>query len=260
MNPNAGWLQLVAQRSVPHGELVAVALLAGSAGGAEDAARSDRALLPSESMLAEARAQLHPEEWVLAEALAPPRRLAFIGGRMAMRTVLTSIAPAHRHWPLLRTARGAPRLPAGVIGSISHKRQLAVALAARATAEARTMGVDVEEVPDARDLTRPDLAPRILTAGEQRALAPLAARDPLAYREAVRLRFALKEAVYKAIDPHVQRYVGFQEVEVFPEDAGAVEVRLALPELAGRQLTVQGYWTRVAGHLVATAVGTRHAP
>jgi phosphopantetheine--protein transferase-like protein len=161
---------------------------------------------------------------------------------------------------VVRTPRGAPRMPAGTIGSISHKRGLAVALVARPTEAAHTIGVDVEETPDARDLERPDLAPRILTPLERHELASLAADDALAYREAVRLRFALKEAVYKAIDPHVQRYVRFQEVEVFPGGAGAVAVRLALPEFVGRHITVQAYWTRVHGHLVATAVGSIVTP
>jgi phosphopantetheine--protein transferase-like protein len=151
-------------------------------------------------------------------------------------------------------------MPDGVLGSVSHKRRLAVALASTPSDAIRTLGVDVEETPDERDLERPDLAPKILTPLERHELAPLAADDALAYRLAVRLRFALKEAVYKAIDPHVQRYVRFQEVEVFPGAAGAVAVRLALPEFAGRHITVQAYWTSLEGHLVATAVGSALTP
>jgi enterobactin synthetase component D len=248
MNSHHTWLRLVAQQPLPHGELAAVSLPIVSADHDVDAA------------LAEARAQLRPDEWAMADALARPRRLAFVGGRVALRTGLAAIAPEQADAPVLRTARGAPRMPEGTIGSISHKRRLAVALVARPSASANTVGVDVEETPDERDLARPDLAPRILTPLERHELAPLAAADALAYREAVRLRFALKEAVYKAIDPHVQRYVRFQEVEVFPGGAGAVAVRLALPEFAGRHITVQAYWTRLEGHLVATAVGSILTP
>lgn len=248
MHANDAVLRLVAQQSLPHGTLVGVSLPILSADADLEAA------------LESVRAQLRPDEWRMAEGMAPPRRLGFVGGRVALRSGLAAVAPAQIDAPVLRTSRGAPLMPPGTIGSISHKRRLAVALVATPTASAHTIGVDVEETPDARDLERPDLAPRILTPLERHELEPLAASDALAYREAVRLRFALKEAVYKAIDPHVQRYVRFQEVEVFPGGAGAVAVRLALPEFAGRHITVQAYWTRVEGHLVATAVGSILTP
>jgi enterobactin synthetase component D len=232
------------RRLVPHGRLAAVALPVPG---------DDVAL---EGMLDAARATLHPDEWALARSLAPARRLAFVGGRVALRDALSSVAPEHAGAPVLRTARGAPQLPAGVIASVSHKRQLAVAIAARLGDAVRTVGVDVEELPTEAELNRPDLAPKILTPLERHELAPLAASDALGYRHAVRLRFAIKEAVYKAIDPHVQRYVRFEEVEVFPGAGGAVAVRLTLPEFTARHVTVQAWWARLAGHLVATAAGS----
>ena len=51
----------------------------------------------------------------------------------------------------------------------------------------------------------------MLTEAEQAEIASLAERDRA--RE-VTVRFSAKEAIYKAIDPFVRRYVGFQEVEV----------------------------------------------
>jgi phosphopantetheine--protein transferase-like protein len=242
--PSAPPLAITARRLVPHGRLAAVAL---------PATVGDAAL---QALLASARRAMPADEWALAESFALPRRLAFVGGRLALRDALASIAPEHATSPVLRTARGAPQLPDGLTGSVSHKRRLAVAIAARASDAVRTVGVDVEEVPTAAELERPDLAPKILTPLERHELAPLAETDALAYREAVRLRFALKEAVYKAIDPHVHRYVRFQEVEVFPGAGGAVAVRLALPEFAGRHITVQAWWARLEGHLVATAAGS----
>jgi len=241
-------VQQLAQRTLPHGTLVAVSLPTCS---------TDADL---EAALASVRSQLRPDEWAVADGLSRPRRLGFVGGRVALRAGLAVVAPEQADAPVLRTARGAPRMPSGTIGSISHKARIAVALVSTPTASAHTIGVDVEEPPTERDLARPDLAPRILTPLERHELAPLAASDALAYREAVRLRFALKEAVYKAIDPHVQRYVRFQEVEVFPDGAGTVAVRLALPEFVGRHMAVHAYWTRVHGYLIATAVGSSLSP
>ena len=248
MLPSVPHFPIVDTRTLPHGTLSAVALPAPA---------SDADLPP---VLAAARDAVHPEEWELSETLALPRRVAFIGGRLALRAALREARPALANAAILRTPRRAPSMPEGALGSVSHKRRLAVALVSAPSDAVHTLGVDVEERPDADELSRPDLAPKILTPLERHELAPLAASDPLGYRVAVRLRFALKEAVYKAIDPHVQRYVRFQEVEVFPGAAGAVAVRLALPEFAGRHITVQAYWTEVHGHLVATAAGSRPTP
>jgi phosphopantetheine--protein transferase-like protein len=234
--------RVTAEQLLPHGRLAAVQLPAAS----------------SEATLHDALAQganaLLAAERELAQALAVPRRISFIGGRVALRAALSSVLPATRELPVLRTARGAPLLPPGILGSVSHKRRLAVALAALPTSDAQTLGIDIEETPDERDLARSDLAPKILTPFERRELVELEARDALAYREAVRLRFALKEAVYKCIDPHVQRYVRFQEVEVFPDSAGSTDVRLSLPEFAGRSIVVRAWWSRLDTHLIATAV------
>ena len=243
-SPTASPLAIAARRLVPHGRLAAVVL---------PTLPHDTAL---RALLEHARTALPEAERALASSLALPRQLAFVGGRVALRDALGAIAPEQAETPVLRTSRGAPALPEGLTGSVSHKRRLAVAIAARVSDAVRTVGVDVEDVPTEHELGRPDLAPKILTPLERHELAPLAASDALAYREAVRLRFALKEAVYKVIDPHVHRYVRFQEVEVFPGAGGAVAVRLALPEFAGRHITVQAWWARLEGHLVATAAGS----
>jgi 4'-phosphopantetheinyl transferase EntD len=42
--------------------------------------------------------------------------------------------------------------------------------------------------------------------------------------------FSAKEAIYKAIDPFVRRYVGFQEVELSSPTGPDVSARLDLPE------------------------------
>ncbi len=235
---------LLTQSTLPHGLLSAVRL--------PDSKNEQLSL----DALHVASQLLHHDELQLANALAVPRRVSFVGGRVALRDALNRISPQHREQPVLRNARGAPLMPTGVLGSVSHKRTLAVALVAPLAPEVQTLGVDVEERPGVAELARPDLAPKILTAYERNALDDLSLRDALAYREAVRLRFALKEAVYKSIDPHVHRYVRFQEVEVFPEGEGELEVRLFLPEFARQQITVRAWWTQLNDHLVATAIAS----
>jgi 4'-phosphopantetheinyl transferase EntD len=65
--------------------------------------------------------------------------------------------------------------------------------------------------------------------------------------------FSLKEAVYKAIDPFVERYVRFTEVELTLHDTGEASVRLLLPEFAHGRVLVQARWTLEDDWIVATA-------
>ena len=167
---------------------------------------------------------LHPDEAAFVRASPAARRVTFIGGRVALRTAIAALGAASGDptLPILSTPRGAPALPSGFVGSISHKHEVAVAIAARAEPTPRTtIGIDVE-IP--RPL-RVDIAPRVLTPGERAALASL---DPAARDAEVLFRFAAKEAIYKALDPWVQRLVSFQEVEIVTAPDGERRARLAL--------------------------------
>ncbi|MFL5304630.1 MAG: 4'-phosphopantetheinyl transferase [Polyangia bacterium] len=165
-------------------------------------------------------ALLHPDERDFARGLAEPRRASWIGGRVALRAALDAAGLSSRE-PLLATARGGPRLPAGATGSISHKSDLAVAIAAPVGQPPATVGIDLEQL---RPL-RVDVSARVLTPGERDGL-PL----PGPQRDAHILRlFCAKEAVYKALDPWLGRYVAFQEVEIHD----GLAVRLTLSDGAG---------------------------
>jgi enterobactin synthetase component D len=159
---------------------------------------------------------------------------------VAMREALATAgvdAPA-----ILADARGAPVLPPGIAGSISHKESLAVAIVARGAAR---VGVDVEI--DAA--SAPDIAPKVLTDGERAELASLEANERA--RE-VKLRFSAKEAIYKALDPFVRRYVGFKEVSVRPLPGGGAEVGVHLPSSEGA-FVIEVRWLRWEGFVLTTA-------
>jgi enterobactin synthetase component D len=208
-----------------------------------------------------AEARLHPEEAALVAVMPPVRRATFVAGRLAlraaMRAAVTEEGPDASAAPILRTARGAPVLPHTVAGSVSHKHDAALALMAPRSAVAAGgsmhVGVDLEHRPTAHDVARPSIARRILTAWELDALSALDT-DPLAQRERVILSFAIKEAVYKAIDPTVRRYVQFTEVALQFGDDGAVSVSLLLPELATGQIIVRAHYSLDERWIVATAV------
>lgn len=152
-----------------------------------------------------------------ARTLRGYRQVQFVGGRIALRHAVGQLGM--KCGPVLATPRGAARLPAGLVGSVSHKRDLAVGMAARDNGW--TLGVDLEDyLPE-----RPSIAARVLRPAE------LAVVDALGDRErwiATVQRFSLKESIYKALDPYVQRYVAFDEAEVHPDLQGSAEVHLHL--------------------------------
>lgn len=206
---------LLFERESPHGLVVGVRV-------AQD---------PDLDVLAE-------EERVFARGLAAPRRSTFVAGRLALQ-----IAIARRGLPAcpaLRDDRGAPSLAAlpGASGSISHKDFVAVALLASSEGGWRH-GVDVE----VDRAMRVDVARRVLTDEESETLGGLPddARGAFVLR-----RFSAKEAIYKAIDPFVRRYVGFREVSL-EDRAGALSAELRLEphaslrvEVAQENIVVEG--------------------
>ena len=150
------------------------------------------------------------------------RAVQFVGGRIAMRAAMDQIGI--RPLAVLSDDRGAPVLPRGISGSISHKGNLALAMVARASQG--TLGVDLENYGP----PRPGIASRVLSPRE------LAEIDD--YTESCRwlsilVRFSIKEAIYKALDPYVRRYVGFHEAEVTPDLFGQAAVQLHLPPHEG---------------------------
>lgn len=166
-----------------------------------------------------------------ARALRGYRRPDYIAGRLALRGALNHLGADADACTLGVSDRGAPLVPAGFVGSISHKRPYAIALAA--LDDGWTRGVDLER----RAPTATDIGRRILTDEERRDIADLAATPTtdgapgLDYKLAVIRRFSVKEAIYKAIDPFVQRYVGFKEVTVLL-DAGPESEVAARPHLS----------------------------
>ncbi len=191
---------------------------------------------------------LHVDERRLADSMEPFRRATFMAGRVAMRHALRSVAVDRAPEALLQTSRGAPAMPPGLLGSVSHKRTRALAIAMPGAGS--HVGVDLEQVASADDARRPSIAPRILTGKEQDVLHGL---DPLEHRNATLLRFSLKEAIYKAIDPIVQRYVRFTEVELDVHADGNADVRLLLPELSGRRLSIEAHWSVDPSWIISTA-------
>jgi len=99
---------------------------------------------------------------------------------------------------------GRPRMPSGVVGSVSHKGPLAAALVA---AGRDGIGVDVEHV-DELDAT---LERKVLTPGERARLADTNRHLQL---HAIVAHFSVKEAIYKSLATERQRGLEFDDIDV----------------------------------------------
>lgn len=218
-------------------------------------ATPDAATLDAATPDRDANDDLHQLERAAAAAMPLARQASYIAGRRALRAAVHHVAPHASHEPMLHTSRGAPHLPIGVTGSLSHKPHRAIAVAATMTDG--YLGVDLEERPTARELDRPSIARRILT---DRELADVQSLDALSHREATLVRFAIKEAVYKAIDPYVGRYVRFTEVELDVHDDQRATVRLLLPEPVIARVQMRAHWRFDGEYIVAIAQSRLTAP
>ena len=167
-------------------------------------------------------ATLTTAEAEFVERAVSVRRAEFSTGRALLRGLVG------RDVEILRSERGAPVLPDGVVGSLAHDRGLAVAALGRAS-EIRAVGVDVEPLreldpPVAEMVVRPDdVVPDAITA------------------------FVAKEAAYKAWSVLGGEMLEHHDVRVVADAAGYTA------ELDGT-MTVRGEIGRAADRVVALVV------
>lgn len=194
--------------------------------------------IPSDGVPEAWAARLAPAERAYADALGPARRNTWLAGRLALHEALLRAGVAHG--AILSTDRGAPALPEGVLGSVSHKNALAVALVARGSGAC--LGIDLESTePRGAGIER-----KVLTPEEDAEREGLA--EERRWRDTI-IRFSIKEAIYKAIDPFLRRIVGYWEVSVSPLDDGTARVSAALE----RPLVIEARWQRFEAYVLATA-------
>jgi enterobactin synthetase component D len=173
--------------------------------------------LGKEPVPPEVLARLDPAEQAAAAEERGRRQIEFAGGRLAARAAAEVLG---RGWgPLLRQGEDRnPVAPPGLTASITHKNELALALVAGA--EHGLVGVDLEG--DGR--ARLAISSRVCRPEE---LAVIEQLDEAARWPEVLVRFAVKEALYKAAWPRVQHFFGFHAARV--ERLPALRVTLELP-------------------------------
>lgn len=135
--------------------------------------------------------------------VAERRRGHFIAGRVCARAALAELG--HADAVIGRTADGAPAWPGGVIGSIAHCGDAAVAIAA-STQHWAAFGIDIEidrALPD-------DAASYVLNEAECARLAEL----PGGLARWALPAFSAKECVHKCLQPLRGLFLEFGEVVI----------------------------------------------
>ncbi len=198
--------------------------------------------LASRAVGAVSEARLHPLEREAVARAIDKRRREMAAGREAARDALVQLGLAPTAIPV--GPGGAPRWPAGVVGSITHTEAWALAAVARAE-DARGLGIDAE--PDAP--LEAELWESITTAAELTRLRAAADAPRLARR-----LFCVKEAAYKCQFPLSGQLLEFTDLEVAIDPVGRFAARYARPAppfvigdtIAGRVGMVDGRWVAIA--------------
>ncbi|MEU1513110.1 4'-phosphopantetheinyl transferase superfamily protein [Streptomyces sp. NPDC005811] len=206
-------------------------------------------LLPSYVAGAEARVDAaddspHPEERAAVAGVSEGRRREFTTVRLCARRALTALGRAPV--PLVPDARGVPRWPDGVVGSMTHCRGYRAAVVAR-RCDVRALGVDAEPCRPLRE----GVLGTVSLPGERARLAALTASHPrLACWD--RLLFCAKEAVYKAWFPDTGTALTFRDVTVSFDPA---DHTFRATVLAPDRCEFSGRWLAADGLLVTVALG-----
>lgn len=142
------------------------------------------------------------------QARSMRRQRHFLAGRWCARQALQH-AGHQGECQLERDALALPRWPEQWLGSISHTKGKAIAVVGHSSV-VDVLGADVEHIMDTARATR--LRKGIATDAELALLADMNTE------QRVTLLFSAKEALYKALYPQTQQFVGFDAAQLMQQN------------------------------------------
>lgn len=195
---------------------------------------------PPREMMEVFPSELDPEIFQLPLS---KRAISHVGGRVAVRRAWNALTGESAVAPLItRSEHGAPLLPPGFLGTISHKDRLAAGAVCSGDSRSEGVGIDLERATH-KSWSR--IGDRLLTADE---LNSLGQHSGLSAEGDVMLRFSFKEAIFKALHPWVQRYIEFHEAQVFPEADGTAKAVMNLKCNEAVRLSLQ--WQKIGEYFL----------
>jgi enterobactin synthetase component D len=163
---------------------------------------------------------------------------SYLAGRHCAATALRHLSPerfAMQVEPLPTGARGAPVWPEGIVGSIAHSRDRAVAVAARTDVVA-SVGIDCERLLSASVAL--EIERRVFS--EARDLHAITSATGLAHSEIVSAVFAAKEAIYKCLSPRLDRFIEFEAATLIAWDVSRGVLQFEMDAGIERDLGLRG--------------------
>ena len=191
---------------------------------------------------------LFPQERAAIARAVDERRREFVSVRACARMALARFGLPRP--PLLADTMGAPRWPAGVVGSMTHCAGYRAAAVAR-TAQLLALGIDAEpHAPLPADVLE-------VVAHPQEAAHLVALSSSHAQVSWDRLLFSAKESLFKAWYPLTGRWLDFEDVVLRIDPLGGtfgVALQVEPQALGGLPPDrYSGRWL-VAGDLVLTTI------
>ena len=145
-----------------------------------------------------------------ANIMSQERIQHFSTGRYCARQALNNLNIFHVSIPKGRD--GEPVWPAGIVGSISHSKHLAGAVAARAD-RLLSIGMDIETIGD----ITPQMWDTVFVETEQQFLKNFKGDELALYST---LLFSGKESFYKLQPPLTKTFLDFTDVEILRYGSG----------------------------------------
>jgi 4'-phosphopantetheinyl transferase EntD len=150
---------------------------------------------------------LNIDEASIIASASIKRKLEFSSGRYCAKKLLEQYN--HTNISILPGQNREPVWPDGIIGSISHCKDLCGAVINKRT-EIHSIGFDIENIKQ----TRNDIGRIVCTPEEKQWIKQ---QNQYPYNILVLLIFSLKESVYKCIYQYKQIKIGFKDCIVIPD-------------------------------------------
>lgn len=204
---------------------------------------NDRVIVIAEP-IADYRHCLYQSELELVKDVSEKRLLEFTTGRDCAHQALHKMG--YEICPILKGEQREPLWPTGIVGSISHCRDLAGAAIADQS-RILSVGLDIEN----HKQLNPDIARHVCTADEQNWIS---SQTPHQQNIALLLIFSIKEAVFKCIYQITQYSLQFKQCRVVPDFTTLqAEVIISAPTLDLSALTLSTRFYFNATHVFSGA-------
>ena len=172
------------------------------------------------------------------EHFSPKRKQEWLAGRFCAKVAARSEGVALDGLP--NNVDRSPDWPKGLVGSISHNDDMAIALVSK---RAKAVGIDCEKIISSPLFEK--IKDRIISETEEKVIAVA--------DHGATLAFSCKEALFKALYPRCDRYFDFLDAQLLSFDEDQFLLRLQSQDsiVGAFNGVYQGGFTLAQGNLIS---------